>query len=253
MMRDRPRIRVRLIGGPDSHMTESEYANRLKSAGFSVELVLVDELVLGKKTAELQAALLPNADAAVVISAFRWDSLCNLVDQKNLSNAIVLTANRSLQVTWKIQPKLVLPRYSDGDANGNLLLAIELITSQSGQHWREFERYARDFMSLHIAAKLHERQLAGIPKRFDMVSDNGQVVGEAKFLTLVRQAVDPPAKFMEIAGHVWLLQKAQCRRRFIIFGNDRRVPERWLKKYSTLASGVEFYFLGDFGELSQLT
>ena len=85
-----------------------------------------------------------------------------------------------------------------------------------------------------------------------MVSPDQQIVGDAKFLTLVHGKKVPPAKFMEIAGHVWLLERVPAKQRFLIFGNDRRVPEWWLKKYGTLVKAVEFYFLGQSGEIEKL-
>jgi hypothetical protein len=54
---------------------------------------------------------------------------------------------------------------------------------------------------------------------------------------------------MEIAGHVWLLQVAPAKRRFLVFGNQRRVGEWWLEKYGRFVSNVEFYFLSDDGVL----
>ena len=39
-----------------------------------------------------------------------------------------------------------------------------------------------------------------------MMSADATVLGDAKFLTLVRGVQIPPAKFMEIAGHVWMVQ-----------------------------------------------
>jgi hypothetical protein len=57
---------------------------------------------------------------------------------------------------------------------------------------------------------------------------------------------------MEIAGHVWLLEHTQAKRRFLVFGNQRRVAEWWLEKYGTLLKGIEFYFLTDDGALDRL-
>ena len=59
----------------------------------------------------------------------------------------------------------------------------------------------------------------------------------------------PQAKFMEITGHMWLLERTTARRRFLVFGNQRRVSEWWLEK---CGGGVEFYFLADDGTLDQL-
>ena len=74
-------------------------------------------------------------------------------------------------------------------------------------HWKQFENHARKRMSQYFGVTLTEKNPIGFPKRFDMVSPDETIVGDAKFLTLVRGQKLPPAKFMEIAGHVWLLEK----------------------------------------------
>ncbi len=118
--------------------------------------------------------------------------------------------------------------------------------------WRDFQKLARDRMSEHFGTPLNELTPVGIPKRFDLVSEDGQIVGDAKYLTLVRGKNIPPAKFMEIAGHVWLLENTPASRRFLVFGNQREVPEWWLKKYGAIIKTVEFYFLSNQGELEKL-
>ncbi len=119
--------------------------------------------------------------------------------------------------------------------------------------WKMFQEHARVRMGAHFQIALDERQPSGSPKRFDFVSPAEDIVGDAKYLTLVRGVNLPPAKFMEIAGHVWLLERLPCpKRRFLVFGNQRRVPEWWLEKYGTLVTTVEFYFLAENGTLDQL-
>lgn len=85
-----------------------------------------------------------------------------------------------------------------------------------------------------------------------MVSPDEEFVGDAKFLTLVHGARLPPAKFMEISGHVWLLERLEAKRRFLAFGNQRRVPEWWLEKYGKLVQSVEFYFIDSQGKITKL-
>ena len=85
-----------------------------------------------------------------------------------------------------------------------------------------------------------------------MVSPDGSIVGDAKYFTLVRGQRLPPAKFSVIAEHVWLLERTGAPTTFLVFGNDRQVPELWLRRYGDLASGIAFYFLTDDGELEQL-
>jgi len=91
------------------------------------------------------------------------------------------------------------------------------------------------------------------PKRFDMVSPVGDIVGDAKYFTLVCGHRLPPAKFSVIAEHVWLLGKTGAATAFLVFGNDRQVPLLWLKRYGVLVSRVDFYFLTDDSILELLT
>ena len=119
-------------------------------------------------------------------------------------------------------------------------------------NWREFEELARKTMSSYFGKPLSEKNPKGFPKRFDMVSADGACVGDAKFLTLVHGNRLPPAKFMEISGHVWLLEKVDAKKRFLVFGNQRRVPEWWLEKYGNLVQDVDFYFIDSNGKVDKL-
>jgi len=118
--------------------------------------------------------------------------------------------------------------------------------------WKLFQEHAQRKMGAHFQVALHERNPVGFPKRFDLVSPAEDIVGDAKYLTLVRGVKLPPAKFMEIAGHVWLLEKVPAKRRFLVFGNQRQVAEWWLEKYGTLVTTVEFYFLAEDDTLDRL-
>jgi hypothetical protein len=62
----------------------------------------------------------------------------------------------------------------------------------------------------------------------------GHVVGDAKYFTRVGGVGLPPAKFSIIAEHVWLLEKTGAPTTFLVFGNDRQVPIRWLERYGDL-------------------
>lgn len=107
----------------------------------------------------------------------------------------------------------------------------------------KFEETARRFMSKYFGVPLSQCKILNIPKLFDMVSDDGAIVGDAKYFTMVRGVSIPPAKFSVIAEHVWLLEKTPAKRKFLVFGNDRRVPLEWLKRYGHLVKDVTFYFL----------
>lgn len=106
----------------------------------------------------------------------------------------------------------------------------------------EFEDAMRDIMSKYYKKDLSSGQIQNVPKLFDLVSDDKDVVGDVKYLTMVRGESLPPAKFSVIAEHVWLLEKIDATNKFLIFGNDRRVPEEWLKRYGRLVKGIDFFF-----------
>lgn len=85
-------------------------------------------------------------------------------------------------------------------------------------------------------------QVGQVPKKFDFVSPDEQIVGDAKYYTRVGGTGLPPAKFSVIAEHVWLLEKTAAREKFLVFGNDREVPVLWLKQYGGLVASVAFSF-----------
>jgi hypothetical protein len=91
-----------------------------------------------------------------------------------------------------------------------------------------------------------------VPKRFDLVSPDKDIVGDAKYYTFVRGQRLPPAKFSVVAEYVWLLEKTEAAVKFLVFGNDRQVPELWLQRYGGLVPAVSFYFLTDDGALEEL-
>ncbi len=116
-----------------------------------------------------------------------------------------------------------------------------------------FEALARRVMSDYLGVSLTPGRVPGVPKQFDLVSPGQDVVGDAKYFTLVRGQRLPPAKFSVIAEYVWLLEKTRALVTFLVFGNDRRAPELWLERYGRLSPGVDFYFLGDDGALERLS
>jgi hypothetical protein len=118
--------------------------------------------------------------------------------------------------------------------------------------WRQFEGLAREAMGQYFGVKLFEKNPRGFPKRFDMVSADESIVGDSKYLTLVNETRYPPAKMMEITGHVWLLEKVNAKTRFLVFGNQRDVPEKWLEKYGAYKQNVDFYFMDKNGFLEKL-
>ena len=116
----------------------------------------------------------------------------------------------------------------------------------------QFEDLARQVFSQRFGVPLRSGQVAGVPKLFDLVSPDGDIVGDAKYYTLVGGQHLPPAKFSIIAEHVWLLEKTQARSKFLVFGNDLEVPKRWLSRYGHLRGDVAIYFLTDEGVIEKI-
>lgn len=117
---------------------------------------------------------------------------------------------------------------------------------------RAFEAVARLAMSRFFNVVLSEASPEGVPKRFDLVSEDGSIIGDAKYYSMVRGEAIPPAKFSIISEHVWLLEKCRARHRFLAFGNQRQVPVEWLSRYGGLLQGIDFYFISGDGSISKL-
>jgi len=117
---------------------------------------------------------------------------------------------------------------------------------------RAFEDFARFHMSAFFGKELRPRKKGRWPKLFDMVSEDYQIVGDAKYMTMVRGKRLPPAKFSVIAEHVWMLENIDATTRFLIFGNDKRVPGEWIKRYGKFVRTVKFFFLTKDGKITEL-
>ncbi len=116
---------------------------------------------------------------------------------------------------------------------------------------REFEVMACRVMAEHYGVKWTS-VAQGLIKKFDMVSQDHLVIGDAKYYSLVNGVSMPPAKLSVIAEHVWLLEKILAQHRFLVFGNQIEVPQMWLKRYGHLCPDIEFFFLAEDGTLEVL-
>ncbi|NJO81743.1 MAG: helix-turn-helix transcriptional regulator [Blastochloris sp.] len=141
----------------------------------------------------------------------------------------------------------------DTQADGGAVRASTASTARAGTLTpMTFEALAGRILGEYYRTPLAPGVVAGIRKRFDFVSADAQIVGAAKYDTLVRGERLPPAKFATIAEHVWLLEKTNAPTQFLVFGHDREVPVRWLERYGPLAGSVQFFFLSDEGHLEVL-
>jgi hypothetical protein len=112
---------------------------------------------------------------------------------------------------------------------------------------KAFEEHAAWYLSELWSVRLAERPVVlrgGVTKKFDLVSEDASVVGDAKYY---KNIAVPAAKWSTIAEYVWLLQHLDAKRRFMIFGLDREVGSRWLQRFRPLTEGIAFYFLDEAG------
>ncbi len=86
-----------------------------------------------------------------------------------------------------------------------------------------------------------------MPKSFDFVGADGRIVGDAKWYRMRAGGGVPQAKLSVIVEYVWLLQQVRAGRQFLVFGNDPSVTEVFVRRYGSLTSPVEFYFLNGSG------
>lgn len=111
----------------------------------------------------------------------------------------------------------------------------------------EFEEYAREVLCRAWGLRLTRQSISldrGVVHSFDFVSDDGTVIGDAKWFKNLQPS--PSAKLSVISEYVWLLQQAAgAARRFLVFGHDRAVPEGWLRRFRPLLQDVEFWYLAD--------
>jgi hypothetical protein len=172
-----------------------------------------------------------------------------LLTQELMYSHLIRGEQRGREWTFWADESPAVQLASPGRASRRDLVAVveERLTP------RAFEDLARVVMSKHFGVPLASGQVPGVHKEWDMVSADGDIVGDAKYFTLVLGQRLPPAKFSVIAEHVWLLEKTGAPTTFLVFGNDRQVPELWLQRYGSLVSGATFYFLDDAGDLEQLS
>jgi len=147
-----------------------------------------------------------------------------------------------LGVNWKVSFVNMNSEIIEFSREGKRITNIAAIINKNELSPNDFEKLMKMVMSKYYKKQLFTGEIVGIPKLFDMVSEDKSIVGDAKYLSMVRGQYIPPAKFSVIAEHVWLLEKTNSVKRFLVFGNDRRVPVEWLKRYSNLVNDVKFFF-----------
>ena len=106
---------------------------------------------------------------------------------------------------------------------------------------KKFEIAARKKMSDFFCVKLTEKQVSNVPKKFDMVSPDGNIVGEAKYYRKTKGGES--GKDSIFAEYIRLLEKTPAEKKFMVFGGERKILEKWFKKHKHLfEDNLAFYF-----------
>jgi len=158
-------------------------------------------------------------------------------------------------INWAKKPKggsRALPSHTRGvSVDASEFVPVRIPDVDGGL---SFEAYARRFLLERCDLDLQPRivEVGGsVPKKFDFVSADSRVVGDAKWYKNVNLRGTtfkvPAAKWSTISEYVWLLQNVDAEQVFLVFGNEIEVPERYLEKYGALVVPVEFYFLDGTG------
>lgn len=105
----------------------------------------------------------------------------------------------------------------------------------------QFELVVREKMSNYFGIQLLEKQVKNVPKKFDMVSPDGSIIGEAKFYRKTKGGES--GKYSIFAEYVWLLEKTSAKTKFIVFGGAREIIEKWIAKHKHLfEKNLSFFF-----------
>lgn len=104
----------------------------------------------------------------------------------------------------------------------------------------KFEEKVRQFFikKFNVNFEPKKIKIKRVQKSFDLVSADGKYIGDVKFYKNIKT---PAAKWSTIAEYVWLLEKTKAEHKFIVFGQDKDVPIRWLKRFGSLTN-IQFYF-----------
>jgi DNA-directed RNA polymerase subunit RPC12/RpoP len=105
-----------------------------------------------------------------------------------------------------------------------------------------FEKEVQEYLKKAWGIELKKAKVKitdDFEKEFDFVSDDFEYIGDAKFFKAIEV---PAAKNSTIAEYVWYLQNTKAKKKFLIFGRDIEVPNKWTKRHQSLLKDIEIYF-----------
>jgi hypothetical protein len=115
--------------------------------------------------------------------------------------------------------------------------------------WREFERIAKSFFEQELSKPLLEqiplKLRTGEVHKFDLISDDEQIVIECKNHTWTKSGNYPSAKVIDAQRSIELLHKCPANRKIIVF-HDHQGPKETLvavfvRRNKPLLAGIEVW------------
>ncbi|HRE41172.1 MAG TPA: hypothetical protein PLG90_07545 [Ignavibacteria bacterium] len=97
-------------------------------------------------------------------------------------------------------------------------------------------------MNIKLVSKLIK--ISEFKKKFDFVSIDESVIGDAKFFGNDSIKNNNTEVMSKIAESVWLLEKTKAENKFLIFGGREEIPNNWLKKFINVTN-IKFYYLNE--------
>lgn len=110
-------------------------------------------------------------------------------------------------------------------------------------NYMDFKKMVLGEMEKHYRVKLSAREIPPMPKLIDLVSNDNKYVGIVRSLSLVLSEALLPSLLSSISASIWILEHIpNAEKRFLIFGKDRNVPDKWLEQYGIFIKDIEFFF-----------
>ena len=115
-----------------------------------------------------------------------------------------------------------------------------------------FADRARRALSRRFAMPLEPAQMRGMPRPFDLASEDGALLGIALAPTRSASRTLTTLERAELSEAVLQLSLAPTQQRVLVVGCDAARLAPWLAVYGHLAQDVEFWRLRDDGKLARL-
>lgn len=226
--------------------------------------------------------LLDTPDDVLVVGGFRWRLAASQMQVSRgtfgpVPEGIMTYAERILGYLWSIAPegasnRQIADRLSIRSQQTVCLLTQELPRKglirreQRGREWvffgddepmfgptpAAFASLAQRIFGARSGTTLSSGVVPGARQRFDFVSPDGRIDGDTYVAPPLGGGVPASVMFSPIAERVLPLEKTGAPTTFLVFGNDRQVPNLWLERYGSFLSNVTFYFLTDGGQVEEL-